>query len=202
MMIGIVATTAPAASSDAGRLNGSAPTKNDSAAGIGRGALGRGQRDAEHEVVPGEEERQDRRGEDAGCRQRHDDLAERLPRGGAVDLGGLLHLPRDLAEERRQRPDRQRQREGHVGDDQPRPGVVEAERAPHVEQRPDQRDDREHRDHQRHGQHELLALELQAGDGVRRQRRDDHREQRGDEADADRVEDRPAELLVRRRTSS
>src|ERR1044071_6793193 len=36
MMIGIVATTAPAASSEAGRLNGSAPTKNDSAAGIGR----------------------------------------------------------------------------------------------------------------------------------------------------------------------
>src|SRR5690606_10491882 len=36
MTIGIVETTAPAASSEAGRLNGSAPTKNDSAAGIGR----------------------------------------------------------------------------------------------------------------------------------------------------------------------
>src|SRR5690349_687867 len=35
-MIGIVATTAPAASNEAGRLNGSAPTKNDRAAGMGR----------------------------------------------------------------------------------------------------------------------------------------------------------------------
>src|SRR5688572_3747520 len=66
------------------------------------GFAGRGQRDAEHEVVPGEEERQDPRGEHAGRRERHDDLAEGLPRRRAVDLRGLLHLPRDLAEERRQ----------------------------------------------------------------------------------------------------
>src|SRR3712207_8045354 len=49
---------------------------------------------------------------------------------------------------------------------------------------------REHRDRQRHREHELLAPELQPGDRVRRQGRDDHREQRRDEADPDRVEDR------------
>src|SRR3954447_6537179 len=63
----------------------------------GRGR--RRQRERQHELVPGEEERQDRRGEDSWRGQRHDHLAERLPRRGAVDLGGLLHLPRDLAEE-------------------------------------------------------------------------------------------------------
>ncbi len=44
-------------------------------------------------------------------------------RGGAVHLRRLLHLPRDLAEEGRQGPDRQGQRERHVRDDQARPGV-------------------------------------------------------------------------------
>src|SRR3954452_24341609 len=54
----------------------------------------RGERDREHELVPREEERQDRRGEDAGRGQRDDHLPERLPGGGPVDLGRLLHLPR------------------------------------------------------------------------------------------------------------
>src|SRR3954451_23409288 len=117
--------------------------------GWDRSRRGRGrERDREHELVPREEERQDRRGEDAGRGQRDDHLPERLPGGGPVHLGRLLHLPRDLAEERRQGPDRQRQREGHVGDDQARPGVEETEYAPEVEERTHQRHHREHRDRQ------------------------------------------------------
>ena len=54
-----------------------------------------------------------------GRGQRRDDLGERLERRGAVHLGRLLQLPRDLPEERRQRVDRERQPEGHVRDDQP-----------------------------------------------------------------------------------
>ena len=83
-----------------------------------------------------------------------------------VDLGGLLEVPRDLPEEGDERVDRERQREGQVGDDQPRVGVVEAERAPHVEQRADRRDRREHRDRQGAGEDQRLAGELEAGDRV------------------------------------
>src|SRR3954471_1439005 len=66
---------------------------------------GRRQGDAVGEVVPRDEEGDDRGREDAGRGERDDDLAERLPGGRSVDLGGLLHLPGDLPEERRHRPD-------------------------------------------------------------------------------------------------
>src|SRR4029450_13759982 len=45
------------------------------------------QRDREHELVPGEEERQDRGGEDTGGRQRDDHLAGGRPRGGGQPPG-------------------------------------------------------------------------------------------------------------------
>src|SRR3954467_4028415 len=73
------------------------------------GGVRRGQRDAVDEVVPSDEEGDDRRGEHPGGGRRHDHLAERLPRRRPVDLGGLLHLPGDLPEERRHGPDRDRQ---------------------------------------------------------------------------------------------
>src|SRR6202012_3136230 len=85
----------------------------------------RGERGREDEVVPGGEEGDDRGREDTRHRQGQYDLAKRLPAGGTVDLRRLLHLPRDLPEERRQRPDRDRQGERQVRDDQPEPGVVE-----------------------------------------------------------------------------
>src|SRR4051794_32454811 len=66
------------------------------------GRVGRGQDVREQEVVPREDEHEDRRGEHARGRERRDHLGERLERRGSVDLRGLLELPRDLAEERRQ----------------------------------------------------------------------------------------------------
>src|SRR6478609_3869640 len=77
--------------------------------GHGSGAVGRRERDAVDEVVPGDEERDQRGGEHPGCGERHDRLAEGLPRGRAVHLRGLLELPRDLSEERREGPDGDRQ---------------------------------------------------------------------------------------------
>src|SRR4029450_842104 len=73
--------------------------------GVERG----GERDREHEIVPAEDEHQDRGGHHAGSGQRGDHPRERLEGGGAVDPGGLLQAPGDLPEERRQEADAQRQ---------------------------------------------------------------------------------------------
>src|SRR6201997_5009468 len=78
-----------------------------------RGARGdrRGERDRQDEVVPAGQEDQDGGGHHAGRGKRGDDPHERLERGSAVHLGGLLQFPRDLAEERRQDVYPQRQPE-------------------------------------------------------------------------------------------
>src|SRR3954447_18923599 len=140
--------------------------------------LGR-QGDREHEVVPGDEERDDGGGEDPGRRQGNDHLPEGLPAGGAVHLGGLLHLPGDLLEEGRERPDADRQRQRQVGDDQADLGVEEADGPPQVVDRRDEADDREDRHGQGRGEDELLAGEVQPRDGIGRERREDHADHRG-----------------------
>src|SRR5918997_4582674 len=155
--------------------------------------LGRGQRDAVREVVPGDEEGDDRGGEDARGGQRDDHLAERLPGGRAVDLRGLLHLPGDLPEERRHRPDGDRQGQGEVGDDQPGPGVVEPDLPPQVEQRRHDRDHREDRHPECRRQDQLLTGEVQPGDRVGGEHRQDARDERRDQADAEGVPQRRQE---------
>ena len=52
-----------------------------------------------------------------GCRERHDDLAERLYRRRPVYPGGVLEVDGQLPEEGHQEPDRQRQGEDRIGDD-------------------------------------------------------------------------------------
>ncbi len=140
MMIGTVTRLAAAAMLPVGSVNCESPVKNAIAAGNRPRRVRRRQRDREDEVVPAEDEDEDRGGEHAGRRKRDDHLAEGLERGRAVDLRRLLEVPRDLAEERDERVDRQRQGEREVGDDQAEPGVVEPQRAPHVEERADRRD--------------------------------------------------------------
>src|ERR1700704_1359764 len=66
--------------------------------GDGPRPVGRGQRDCEQEVVPGEDEGEDGGREHARRGERHDDAPERLERCGAVDFRRLLQLPRNLAE--------------------------------------------------------------------------------------------------------
>src|SRR6059036_2147917 len=78
----------------------------------------RGERDREQEVVPAEDEDEDRRREGAWRCERDDHPAECLERRGAVHLSRLLEVPGDLAEEGNEDVDRERQRERQVGDDQ------------------------------------------------------------------------------------
>ena len=74
-------------------MNWDSPVKNASAAGTVRAVVGRGQRDREEEVVPAEDEDEDRRREDARRGERDDHLAEGLERRRAVDLGRLFEVP-------------------------------------------------------------------------------------------------------------
>src|SRR5690606_29322490 len=162
----------------------------------GPGGARRGERDAVDEVVPRDEEGDDRRREHAGGGERDDGLAEGLERGRAVDLGRLLQLPGDLPEEGRQGPDGDRQGEGQVGDDEAGPGVVQADRAPEVEQRRDDRDDGEDRHGQGGGEDDPLAPEVQPRDGVGAQRREEDGDEGGDERDADGVAQRRQEEVL------
>ena len=147
MMIGTVTTTAAAAIDPVGCWNCDAPGNCEIAAGH---RLRRVDVDvsetANTKSFQAKMKTRIAVGEHAGRRERGDDLRERLPRRRAVDLRRLLELPRYLSEERRQRVDRQRKRERHVRDDQPGPRVEQAQVAPHVVERADDRDRREHRD--------------------------------------------------------
>ena len=73
-----------------------------------------GQRDREEELVPGEDEDQQPGGHDARGAERHHDLAERLEARRPVDQRRLLELARDVAEERGEDVDGQRQAEGRA----------------------------------------------------------------------------------------
>src|SRR5690625_2577131 len=69
------------------------------------GSVGGRERDAVDEVVPGDEEGDDRRREHTRGGQGDHRLAKGLEGGGAVHLRGLLQLPGDLAEEGGEGPD-------------------------------------------------------------------------------------------------
>ena len=110
----------------------------------------------EEELVPGLDEQQDRGGEDARRRQRHHDLEEGLHPRAAIHARRLLQLGRQVAEEGGQRPDADRQREGHIRQDQRQVVVGQAPGVELPEQRSDDRDAREHRDRQDQRQQQVL----------------------------------------------
>ena len=103
-------------------------------------------------------------------------IRNRAPSGrGAVDQGGLFELARDGVEVADEHPDRERQREGQVGDDQPQPGAVERDAGAALEvdedheQRQQEEDPREHLGRE-HGQGEgRPPAEAVAADGVGRE---------------------------------
>ena len=191
--IGIVTTTAPAAIAPLGSVNCEAPRKNASATGAVRDASVDVRTFANRKSFHAPMKVRMPAVKTPGHGEREDHPAERLHRRRPVHLRGLLEVPRDLAEERRQDVDRDRQREREVGEDQPDPGVVEADLAPQVEEPADDRDRREHRDRERAREDRGLALELQPRDRVRRHRRERQRDQRRDQRDADRVAQRGGE---------
>ena len=128
----------------------------------------RGQRDRQQELVPGADEGQDPGGGQAGRRERHDDLAERLEVRRPVDQRRLLEVLRDLPEERDEDVDGEREREGQVRDDQPDPGVEDPDVRPQLEQRRRDRDLREGRDRQHDGEDHELARAASAAPARRR----------------------------------
>src|SRR5215469_4334044 len=77
------------------------------------------ERQREQEVVPAEDETEDRDRENSRHCDRNDDPAQRLQAGRAIDDRRLLELARDLAEEARQEPGGERQGIDEVRNDQP-----------------------------------------------------------------------------------
>ena len=70
------------------------------------------------------------------CRQH--DVDERAQTRRAVEHGGLLEVGRKLPEKSGEQPDRERRRERHIGEHEPRASVEQADRAQHeVERRHD-----------------------------------------------------------------
>src|SRR5215213_11385285 len=132
------------------------------------GAFVKEERVGEQELVPGVDERQDRRREYPGCRKRHDDFAERLYRRRAVYPGRVLEIDGQLLEERHQQPDRQRQREDRVSDDHRRVGVYEAQLGVLDKERGDDRHSGEEADREYQGHHGALEPEPHPEDRVGR----------------------------------
>src|SRR5918992_4682193 len=85
------------------------------------------QLDGIEELVPREDDAEQSRRRDAGRGERQDHRGELSPEPGAVDLGGLDQLARDLDEEGAQHPDCQRQVDRRVEDDQHQPRVQQLE---------------------------------------------------------------------------
>src|SRR5215208_6190681 len=158
--------------------------------------VGRRERDREQEVVPAEDEDEDRGRERPGGGQWQDHPTERLERRRAVHLRRLFEIPWDLAVERDERVDRERKRERQVGDDQARIRVVEANRAPHVEQRADRRYRWKHRDRQRSSKDQGLSGEVEPGDCVGGECGENDRDRGRDQGDCDRVDQRVQKRAV------
>ncbi len=81
--------------------------------------LVREQHAREDVLVPRRDEREDGRRDEAGRDERQQDADERPDPARAVDHRRLLELLRDAEDEPAQRPDRERQHEGQVGEDHP-----------------------------------------------------------------------------------
>jgi hypothetical protein len=135
--------------------------------------------------------------DDAGQRQRHHHVGERLGPIGPVDERRVLELDGDRLEEGAEDPERVGQREGDIGQGQPEERVDEAELAGEQEERDQHDDRREHVAQQRDPRHQRPSPE-----GVARQavgadhpgHEDDERRHRGHD---DRVlEVRPEIRLV------
>ena len=71
-----------------------------------------GEREREQELVPGGDERQQARRDEAGRDERQHDAVEGLERRRAVDVRGLLEVSRQAPHEAREDPDGEGERRG------------------------------------------------------------------------------------------
>ena len=94
MMIGTVTTIEAAEIAPIGCSNCEPPGEERQRGGHGARVVGRGERVGEDEVVPGENEDEDRRREHSGRGERHDHLAEGLERASPRPPGPPARAPR------------------------------------------------------------------------------------------------------------
>src|SRR6201999_2436054 len=161
-------------------------------------------------LVVGEDEREHAGGDQPGGHQRQQDAPEAGPRAGPVDGRRLLELARHGGGEVAQHPDRDRQRERGVDEDQADQAVEQVELAEVDEQRDDQGLLRQQLHDQQHDQVGGAELELEPAERDRGEQPDERARDNRDDRDEQAVlqegpvrdpDDRPAEdrLEVRQR---
>ena len=118
--------------------------------------------DGEQEFVPGIEEHEHDGDGDAAAHLRDDDAPQRPQPAGAVEIGGFLHLEGNVLEIGNQQPDRERQREGQIDQDDALIGIDPADVPQDQEVGDDDADRRQHLRRQHVEAGEFLAAEAQA----------------------------------------
>ena len=139
-------------------------------------------------LVPGVDEDEDQRGDDARGRHGEQDLHHGLDPGAAVDGGGLLHLRGDAHEGAPEQPDGERLVEGGVDEDQAQDVVRQAQALHDLVDADEQHHRGEHLGDDDEAQEGGLALELHPGQGVGRGDAADHGDDGGSAGDEDGVE--------------
>ena len=126
------------------------------------------ERQGDRVFIPGIDEHEDQRGDDAGCGHRQEHPDQGADRSAAVDLGGLLHLGGDGQKRSAQQPDRERLVECGVQKDQAEQAVHEAEVRHQLVDADEQHDRCEHLAHDDEPEKNGLAPELHAAHRVGR----------------------------------
>ena len=143
------------------------------------------QEEGEEELVPGQDQAEHRRRGDARLDLRQADPKEDLHLRAAVHAGRVRDLARDLVEEALHHPDRERQIEGGIEQDDPDIAAREPAHAKHDEDRDD-----EHVG--------LVAPQRPAREAVGRDRVDDQRHRDRGAGDEDAVEEKQVEAGIHR----
>ena len=139
-------------------------------------ALGGSEDEREQELVPGMVEAEDAHRDDAWKSQGHGDAVHGLQARASVDHRAFFKADRDSVEVGAHEPERERQREGGVGDDQREQRVSQAE-LDHIDvQRKDEENLRQHVADQRGIRERRDAEELESAEAVGAQAADHERE--------------------------
>ena len=134
--------------------------------------------------------------QDAGHRDRQDDVDHRLPARGAVDAGALLELLRDRLEVAHHQPGAERDQEGRIGEDQRPRRVAEPEVADDLGQRDEQQGLRHQVGDEDHGAEAAGAREVEPRQRIARQHAAEQRDQGRGDRDEHRVEHPAAEVRL------
>ena len=157
---------------------------------------GEGKANCDGEFVPDPDGVQDRRGGYARQRAGDVDPGQDLPVRCAFDAGGLVDGRIDLAEERAEKPDRQRQDMDLVHEGEAHMRVVEPGQLVEGEHRNDEQELGQHEGQYQPDAHEVPPPDLHTDDGVGGRYRDGERQGQADAGDDDGVQKRVLERIV------